>query len=188
MKTKDIAMGGVMIALFVAVGLAFNVDVRAIQTYAEIIKIAVIAVCIRLFIPPKYSVVFLCACFSVCLMVLPIQQTIIYNVPCLIGGYVIGKNRKRYSVAKDFLIFFLVNTIMIVYEFALYNVLMDINLFLSYREGLASLIFDIFGVEVTQSKLNIFFLLSIIGDSLFSSAIIYGFSVLLIRQMGRIRK
>lgn len=188
MRAKDLAIGGVMIALFTAVSFAFNNDVRAIQTYAEIIKIAIIAVCIQLFIPQKHSLVFLCACAAVCLIVLPIQQTLIYNIPCLISGYTIGKKRKQHILIKDFLIFFGVNTLMTAYEFVLYNAIMGTNLFLTYRDELATTIFDMLGFEITQSNVNILFAFVFLGDSFFSSIVIYAFSTFLIRQLNRLVK
>ena len=185
---KTVAVGGVMIAVFVVIGLVFNVNVRAVQTYVEILKTAIIAVCIRKFIPPKNSAVFLVACFLVCLILLPVHHAIIYNVPSLIGGYVIGRKREKYQIIRDYFPFFFVNTLMIAYKYLIYNLLMNTNLFLAYREGFSSVFSDVLGINISPAILNYVFILSLVADSAISSIIIYTISIFVIKQVDKVIK
>ena len=174
MKTKDIAFGGIMIAVFVAIGMVFNVDIRVMQTYLEILKTVIAAVCVR-FISDKASIVFLIACFCVCLILLPIQTTVIYNVPSLIGGYTIGRMKKRMRF-PDFIVFFVVNTIMIFYEFWVYRIFMQTNLFEIYTSGALDIVNWIINVSVPGFLTKIFFGIFILADSAFSSLVIFNVS------------
>ena len=182
MKSKDIAMCGVMIALFVAISYSFSFDVRAFQSYMEILKITIIAVAIRLFVPINKQLLFTITCFCVCILVLPLHQNVIYNVPSLISGLIIGKeiSSKKFL---NFTIYFCINTIMTIYEFILCYVLLGTNLFISYSEGIADILTIFFKIQLSDSMLNTFFVLTILSDSLFSSAVIFIFSDFIIERI-----
>ena len=174
MKTKDVAFGGIMIAMFVAISMVFSADIRVMQTYLEILKTVIAAVCVR-FISDKASIVFLIACFCVCLILLPIQTTIIYNVPSLIGGFAIGRMKKRMRF-PEFIIFFVVNTIMIFYEFWVYGIFMQTNLFEMYTSGALDIVNGIINVSVSDFLTKMIFIMFILGDSAFSSLVIFNVS------------
>ena len=187
MKSKDIAICGLMIAIYVVISFVFIADVRFVQTFIEVVKTAVIAVCIRKFSSHKNSIIFLFACYMVCLITLPINQTIIHGVPCLIGGYVIGIQKERFKV-RGFFMFFFINTLMIVYEFLLYNAIMGINLFSTYKNGLTDILTEVLGINISSVFLSIFFVLLVLVDSVFSSVIIYVFSSYVIKQTDKLIK
>lgn len=176
-----------MIAIYIVISFVFIADIRFVQTFIEVIKTAVIAVCIRKFSTPKHSIIFLFACYMVCLITLPISQTIIHGVPCLIGGYVIGVQKEKFKV-RGFLLFIFINTLMIVYEFLLYNVIMGINLFATYQDGLVNFLTEILEINISSAFLSIVFVLLVLLDSVFSSVIIYVFSSYVIKQIDKLIK
>jgi uncharacterized membrane protein len=180
LKAKDVAFGGIMIAMFVAIGMVFSVDIRVMQTYLEILKTVIAAVCVR-FISDKASIVFLIACFFVCLILLPIHTTIIYNVPSLIGGFFIGRMKKRMRF-PEFIVFFVVNTVMIFYEFFVYGFFMQTNLFEMYTAGASDIVNGIINVPVSGFLTKIIFIMFILGDSAFSSLVIFNVSKFAIRR------
>ncbi len=186
MKSKDIAMCGVIIALFVAISFSFNFDTRVFQSYMEVLKIAIIAVAIRLFVPANNQLLFVIACFCVCMLALPLHQNVIYNIPSLISGLIIGKEISRKKIL-NFTIFFFVNTIMIIYEFFLCNVLFGTNLFMSYSEGIADLMTILLKIKINDATLNNIFALTILADSLFSSVVIFVGSEFLIERIKRLK-
>lgn len=172
-----------MIALFISLSIIFSTDVRAFQTYIEIIKTAIIAVSIR-FMPKDLEIVFIPACFITCLIILPIHQTLIYNIPSLIGGWTIGRHDS--ANVKGFMIFFIVNTLMILYEFTIYNALIGMNLFLVYFQVASGVLFRTFGSHVSDSVMHFVIIVFLLGDSLISSFIIYVFSRAIIKQVQKI--
>ncbi len=176
-----------MISIYIVISFVFIADVRFIQTFIEVVKTSVIAVCIRKFSSPKHSIIFLFACYMVCLITLPISQTVIYGVPCLIGGYVIGIQKGKFKII-DFFLFFFINTLMILYEFWLYNVIMGINLFATYQNGLADILTDVLGINISSVFLSMVFVSLILVDSVFSSVITYAFSAFMIKQTDKLIK
>lgn len=180
MKVKDVAFGGIMIAMFVVIGMVFSADIRVMQTYLEILKTVIVAVSVR-FISDKASIVFLMACFGICLILLPIHTTIIYNVPSLVGGFVIGRMKKRMRFS-EFIIFFAVNTIMIFYEFLVWGFFMQTNLFEIYTAGASDIVNGVINVPVSGFLAKIVFILFILGDSVLSSFVIFVVSKFAIRR------
>lgn len=176
-----------MISIYIVISFVFIADVRLIQTFTEVIKTSVIALCIRKFSSIKHSIIFLFACYMVCIITLPISQTFIYGIPCLICGCVIGIQKGK-SKIRGFFSVFLINTLMIVYEFWLYNLIMEINLFEAYQNGLADVLTDILEINISSEFFSIVFVLLILADSAFSSVITYAFSTFVIKQVDKLIK
>ncbi len=84
--------------------------------------------------------------------------------------------------------FFFINTLMIVYEFLLYNAIMGINLFSTYQNGLTDILTEVLGINISSVFLSIFFVLLVLVDSVFSSVIIYVFSSYVIKQTDKLIK
>ena len=182
MKTKDIAFGGLMIALFIAIGFLFRGNTRTVQTYLEIIKSIVVAIAIR-YISPKARWVFPLACLATSFIFIPIYESLIYNVPSIVGGYVIGIQKENNKKIINYGIFFLVNSLMIVYEFVVFGFFMQTNLFVVYQDQAAIMLSKLFGCIISESVVKVGFVLLMLGDSAFSAAVIFGLSQLVIKKL-----
>lgn len=186
MKTKDIAYGGLMIALFLALGLVFRNNTRVVQTYLEIVKIIIVAVFIRR-VRRKNWWIYAMACLLSCLIFVSVSETLIYNVPSIIGGCVIGLQRENVGKVRNYMIFFVVNSIMIVYEFTMYGFFMQTNLFALYSEQLASTLVELTNGMISQMFLQGLFVLFMICDSAFSSLVIYILSQIILKKINGIK-
>ena len=184
MKINAIVLGGIMIAVFILIGIVFNIDYRPIQTYIEAVKIIVIAVSVRKLASIKNIIVFLTACLAICLFVLPTYQTLIYNIPSMICGFVIGFIKDNKKIRK-FLLLFLINTIMIVYEFVLSYVFLSVNLFSIYKSGMAEML-HFFNIDLNSMIINAIFVGFMVCDSVFSSGIIYLLSCVIFGRIDKI--
>lgn len=182
MKTKDVAFGGMMIALFMAIGFLFRGNIRTVQTYLEILKTIVVAVAVR-YISPKARRVYPIACFASSLILTPIYEALIYNVPSIIGGYIIGIQREKVKQIVNYFVFFLINSLMIVYEFLVFGFFMQTNLFFVYQQQAAELLSQFFGDAVTETMVMVGFAAFMIGDSAFSAAVIFILSQLVIKKL-----
>lgn len=182
MKTKDVAFSGLMIALFIVIGFLFRGNIRTVQTYLEIIKTMVVAVAVRN-ISPKARWVFPIACLVASMILIPFYEVLIYNVPSVVGGYVVGIQKENTKQILNYLVFVVVNSIMIIYEFGVFGFFMKTNLFLVYQEQAADLLTQFLGGAVTGSMVKIGFIVFMIGDSAFSSAVIFILSQLVIKKL-----
>lgn len=178
---KDITLGGLLIALFISLNFVFGMDVRLIQTYLEIPKTAIVAI-YSSSTTRSSKAVFLGACLLTSFLTLPIQVTLIYNIPCMIGGLVIGCSRFD---LKCFLVYFAYNSFSIAYEFYLYLIFVNQNLFNLYVEDTASLLRKMTGFDFAGNGLMAAFVIFLLLDSAFSSAIIFAASHILMRRLNK---
>lgn len=182
MKTRDVAFGGLMVSTVLTIGLVFRGNIRTVQTYLEIIKTIIVALAIRN-ISPKGRYVFGATCICSCLILLPIQDTLIYNVPSVIGGYVIGIQKNSKKHITNFLVFFFVNTLMIVYEFFVFGFFMQTNLFIEYKGQAARILQQITKGCITENIVMVTFVLFLLADSAFSSFVIFELSQLVLKKV-----
>ena len=180
---KEIALGGLFIAIFISLNYLFGINARVIQTYLEIPKTAIAALyCSRTTKSGRRT--FFAACLLTSLVLLPIQVTAIYNIPCLIGGFVIGRSKRS---LKSYLLYFICNTLFVVYEIYLHLILANQNLFSLYFADAASLFKEITGIEFTGQGPIVISLIFLIVDSAFSSAVIFFVSHFLMRRLDNTR-
>lgn len=182
MKTKDVAFGGLMIALFLTIGFAFRGSVRVVQSYLEILKTIIVAVAIRN-VSAKARLLFPIACLFAGLIVMPIYEVLVYNVPCVVGGVCIGVQKEGTKHIINFVVFFLINTIMIGYEIFMFGFFMQSNLFVIYQEQAADMMAAVTGAMVSELFVKIGFVIFILVDSAFSAAVIYILFQIIIRKL-----
>ena len=182
MKTKDIAYGGLMIATFLVLSFIFRGSARVVQTYLEIVKTIVIAVFLRKIDGNSWWVMAL-ACFASCLLIISIPDTLIYNVPSIVCGCVIGLQKNNSPKLKSYLSFFAVHTIMMIYEIVIFGLVMKTNLFILYGDQFSDTLEIITNGEVNKSFLGVLFILFTIFDSAFSSLIIFAFAQVVLRKL-----
>ena len=89
------------------------------------------------------------------------------------------KKRMRFP---EFIVFFVVNTVMIFYEFFVYGFFMQTNLFEMYTAGASDIVNGIINVPVSGFLTKIIFIMFILGDSAFSSLVIFNVSKFAIRR------
>lgn len=187
MKTKDIAYGGLMIASFLALGMFFRTNARVVQTYLEIVKTIIVAISIRK-MERNSCWIFAVACFLSCLIIIPIPDTIIYNVPSIIGGCVIGTQKNIDKKFRNFMCFFIVNSMLIIYEFLMFGFFMETNLFNLYSEQSTVLLSEIINVDIPDTYFKIVFIGFMILDSAFSSFVIFGLFQMINKKISGIKK
>lgn len=187
MKNKDIAYGGLMIATFLVVSLMFRGNVRVVQTYLEIIKTIVIAVFLRNIKSDAWWI-FAVACFASCLFFVSIPDTLIYNVPSIVGGCVIGLQRHNERRIRNYLMYFAVHSVMLIYEIFMFGILMQINLFALYSEQFSEVLIMLTNGVVTTKFMQMFFVAFTIFDSAFSSFVIFVLSQVTFRKLDRVVK
>lgn len=157
MRSKDIAYGGLMIATFLGISLVFRGNARSVQTYLEIIKTMIIAVSLR-YIKSNTWWVFVVACFISCLFWVSISDTLIYNVPSIIGGSVIGLQRNNERKSRNYFLYFVVHSIMQIYSFFMVGIFTHTNLVDLYREYFFEIFTILMSGKITTAFMNIFFI------------------------------
>ena len=187
MKTKDIAYGGLMVAVFIALNLIFRGNVRVVQTYLEIIKIIVIAVFLRK-INSNAWWIFTLACFVSCLFFVSIFDTLIYNIPSIICGITIGLQKHSDRKFRNYLSFFAVHSFMMIYEIVMFGIIMKTNLFTLYREQSSGILALITNGAVNEIFSEIFLVLFIILDSAFSSFVIFTLTQITLQRLNKINR
>lgn len=184
MKTKNITYGGLMVALFLALDLIFRTNVRAVQTYLEIVKTIIIAVFIRNMGRNSWWIS-AAACFLSCMILVSVPNTLIYNVPSIIGGCVIGVQKE--NKIKSYVVFFVVNSFMIIYEFIMFGFFMKTNLFALYKKQAANILPEITNGIISKTTLQVLFMLFIILDSAVSSLIIFILVRIILKKLNGIK-
>ena len=187
MKIKDIAYGGLMIATFLAVSLIFRSNTRVVQTYLEIVKTIVIAVFLQKIKSDAWWI-FPAACFVSCLFFVSIPDTLIYNVPSIVGGSVIGLQKHNDRKIRNYLSYFAVHSIMLIYELFMFGILMQTNLFALYSEQFSEVLVILTNGAITTKHMQIFFVLFTIFDSAFSSFVIFALTQVTFQRLNRVVK
>lgn len=182
MKTRDIAYSGLMIALFLSICFAFRTNIRVVQTYLEIIKVIIVAVFIRN-IERKNWWVSASACFLICLLLVSVPDTLIYNVPSIVCGCVIGLQKERKGIVRNYLFFFIIHSLMLIYEFAVFGFFMQTNLFTLYQEQAATVLSEITSGMISVIMAQALFIAFMIFDSAFSSFVIFSLSQIAIKKL-----
>lgn len=162
-----------MVALFLAVDLAFRMNASIVQEFLGVVKTIVIAVFIKNMGRGSWWVS-VAACFLACLLFVPMTDTLIYNVPSIVEGCVLGLQKDDRNQFKNYMILFVVNSFMIAYKFVMVGFLMQINSDVLYREQIASVLPEITGGMIAESSLQILFILFMVFDSALSSLFIFG--------------
>lgn len=186
MKTKDIAYGGLMIATFIVLGFIFRANIRSVQTYLEVIKTIVVAVFIKN-MNHKSRWIFLLACFVSCLIFESLPNTLIYNVPCIIGGWFIGQQKYENKKVVNYLSYFVVHSVMMIYEFIMFGIVMQINLISLYREQFSEMLSFLTNGILTKTFLEISFVLFTVFDSAFSSFVIFILTQAAVKRLNKIK-
>lgn len=184
MKTKDIAYGGFMVATYLVVSLMVRGNARMVQTYAEIAKTIVIAVFLRNIKSDAWWV-FSSACFVSCLLFVSIPETFIYDVPSIIGGCVIGLQRYSNRKIRNYLSYFGVHSVMMIYEIVVFSILMQMNLFLLYKEQFSTTLAVLTGGVLNKTFVEVLFILFTIFDSAFSSFVIFILAQMVFKRLDR---
>lgn len=184
MKNKDIAYGGLMIATFLGISLIFRGNARVVQTYVEIVKTIVVAVFLRNIKNDKWWI-FAVSCFISSLFFVSIPETLIYNVPSIVGGCVIGLQRHKERIIRNYLIYFVVHSVMLIYEIFMFSILMQTNLFVMYSEQFSDVLAILTNGVVTTKFMQIFVVVFTIFDSAFSSFVIFALSQMTVRKLER---
>lgn len=175
-----------MVALFLALDLIFRTNVRAVQTYLEVVKTVIIAVFIRNMGRNGWWIS-AAACFLSCMIFVSVPNTLIYNVPSIIGGCVIGVQKENKNKIKNYVVFFIVNSFMIIYEFIMFGFFMQTNLFALYKKQAATLLTEITNGIISKTTLQVLFILFIIVDSAFSSLIIFILVQIILKKLNGIK-
>lgn len=176
-----------MIAAFLALGFIFRANIRSVQTYLEIIKTIVVAVFIRN-INKEARWIFAIACFVSCLLFESLPNALIYNVPCIVGGWVIGQQHYERKRIRNYISYFIVHSVMMVYEFVMFGIIMQIDLVSLYREQFSDVLSIITNGMVTKPFLETFFILFTIFDSAFSSFVIFALTQAAFKKLSKTKE
>lgn len=171
-----------MIASFLALGLIFRTNTRVVQTYLEIVKTIIIVVFIRNMRCNSWWI-FVSACILSCLIFVSVSDTLIYNVPAIIGGCVIGLQKSNSNKIINYIAYFIVNSIMIVYEFIMFGLFMKTNLFILYQKQLAIILSEFTSGVITELFLQVLFWMFVLFDSAFSSFVIFVLSQIVLKEL-----
>lgn len=187
MRTKDITYGGVMIATFFVLSLLFRGNTRLVQTYLEIVKTMVIAV-FMWNIKSNNRWIFALACFVTCLLFVSIPDTLIYDVPSIVGGSVVGLQKHKVRKVRNYLSYFIVHSVMMIYEIAMFGLLMNMNLFTLYRKQFSATVVMLTNGSISTTFMEILFVLFMVFDSAFSSFLIFSLVQVVLRKLDRATK
>lgn len=162
-----------MVALFLAMDLVFRMNVSIVQDFLGIVKTIVIAIFIKRMGRGSWWVSVM-ACFLSCLLFVPVPDTLIYGVPSMVEGCVIGLQKDDRNQFKNYMLLFAVNSLIIVYKFFMLGFFMQIDTYALYRGYIVSALPEITGGMIAEAALRILFILFMTFDSAFSSLIIFG--------------
>ncbi len=181
------AYGGLMIASFLAIGLIFRTNIRTVQTYLEVVKTIIIAVFIQN-VNRNSCWVFAIACVLSCMIFVSVPDTLIYNVPSIISGCTIGLQKNDRNKIINYMVYFIVNTVLISYEFIMFGLFMRTNLFDLYKDDAAVVLSEVTGLVISESLLQVIFIIFMLFDSAVSSFVIFVLTQIVLKRLDRIRK
>jgi len=161
-----------MISVFLAIGIIFRGNIRAVQSGLEVLKTIIIAFAIKNLSNGR-RITFCVACLLLSFILIPLHETIIYNIPSVIGGLVIGIQNKNTKRVINYGVYFFVNCLLIIYEFSVFNLLSHSNLFIMYFDQTTEMLVEFTNGNVSSSMIKAFFIGFMIFDSAFTSAIIF---------------
>lgn len=174
-----------MIASFLAIGLIFRINTRVVQTYLEVVKTIIIAVFIRNMSRNSWWV-FAIACVLSCMIFVSVPETLIYNVPSIIGGCTIGIQKDYRNKIINYVVYFIVNTILISYEFVMFGLFMGTNLFDLYKDDAAVVLSEVTGIVISESLLQVIFILFMLFDSAATSFVIFVLTQIILKRLDKI--
>lgn len=172
MKAKDLAYGGLMIAVFLSIDFIFRINVRDIQSYLEIPKTIIVAVFIDK-AQRRHWLSYASSCFLASLIFFSLPDTLIYNVPSIVCGCILGLQNDEDPMIKNFLVLMIVNFAMVIYEMLMYGLFMQINLFAVYQSQIMVLLEEITGGIISDSVLIAGFLLYYSSKAVISAMMIF---------------
>ena len=174
-----------MIASFLTLGMIFRADIRVVQSYLEVAKIVIVAISVK-FLSRNSRLPFIFACLCTCIILLPIQDVIIYDVSSLIGGYIIGIQKDETKKARNFMFFCGINLLLIIYEFVLVSFFTQINLFSMYDENITVILERISNCTITETVTKLFLGGFIFADCVFSSLVTFVLAQIMIKKVKRV--
>lgn len=182
MKTKDIVFGGIMVSFFLLLGYVFRSNARIVQSYLQVVKIVVVAITVRnLSNPVRW--IFCTAALFTSFFLISLQDTVIYNIPALAGGIVLGLQEPEKRLPLQYILFFITNTILTIYEFLVYQLFTQINMFLIYKDVAYELSNLVFEVSSDTTVVYILFFIFVFFDSAFSSFVIFSLYRILAKKV-----
>lgn len=161
-----------MIASFLTFGMIFRANVRVIQSYLEVAKIVIVAISVK-FISRNSRLPFIFACLCTSIILLPIQNVLIYDISSLIGGYVIGSQKDETRKIKNYIVFCGVNILLILYEIVLVGVFTQTDIFSMYGEHIEFILGRISNRIITGTLAKVLLAGFILIDSMFSSFVTF---------------
>ena len=190
-KSHELAIGGIFAAVFIVISLLFVADVRAAQSIMQLLKVVTVAVYAGR-ARKQYVPIFAVATICIGLMLLPLNVSIIYNIPAMIYGialsWFITFKRRVWGCTCSFI----VNSIVIVYEYLFLYLIIGQNMFVVTKDLLFSMSSNVHiaGGIVNLIKENIIALtiLFLLMDSLVSSVFVYYVTNMFCKRIGRFRE
>lgn len=182
MRIKDVAMGGVLIALFMAVSISTGAASRSLQTIIDVFRILVVAFYIRNK-SIKDIIIFATAMFILSLFLLPTTIALTNVVSSIFLGVLIGKLIRIKKILFAIFLSYLGNIVAFIYSVYLYWVITGINIIGIYK-GQYIKLFEVGSVvadkELASNLLKSIdlFVIVVLGLDLFFSAI---FSLLFVK-------
>lgn len=192
MRTKDIALGGVLIALFLAVSISMGAASRSVQTIMDIFRIVVVAFYIRNR-DVKDIIIFAVAMIILSLFLLPITIAITNVVSCIFLGVLIGKIIKVKKIWFAIFLSCIGNIVAFIYSVYLYWLITGINVVDIYKRQYKK-IFEVGSFIADKELANTFlksidlFVIVMLGlDLFFSSFFSFVFVKAILKRLDRVK-
>lgn len=126
-------------------------------------------------------IILLCIMF----IFLLIFSTLIHNILLIICRITIGLQKHSNRKLRNHLAFFVIDSVMMIYEVVMFGIIMKINLFTLYREQSSGILALITNGDVNNIFSEIF-LVFIILDSVFSSFVIFTSTQITLQRLNKI--
>ena len=188
MKTKDIALGGVLIALFLAVSISMGAASRSVQTIIDVFRITVVAFYVRNR-GVKDITIFSVAMISLSLFLLPITVAVTNVVACIFLGVLIGKVIRLKKIWLAISLSCIGNVIAFIYNVYSYWLITGINIVEVYKgryrkifEG-GSVMVDKEWARTLIQSLDLFVIVVLGLDLLFSSIFSFVFVKVILKRL-----
>jgi len=191
MKTKDIALGGVLIALFMAISISMGFASRSIQTIVDVFRIVVVAFYTRKR-DVKNILIFVVATMGLSLFLLPITVSVSNVVSCLFLGVLIGKLVKINKIWVAIIFSCVGNVAAFIYSVYSYWLITGINIIDIYTRQykkileVGSLLANKELVSMLLKSIDLFVIVVLGIDLFFSSVFSFMFVKLISKRLDRI--
>lgn len=193
MKTRDLALGGILAALFIVVSYVLAGGNKSVQVVIDIVRIVIVAIYSQ---PRRIGpiAVFSVTTLTLSFLLLPIILTFTNVITSIFLGIIIGKMVNMKSTLLGCLFSVLGNTVAFVYSVVMYDFLTGINLFSAYKEqyanvAKAAVIANEELRSITESfmsSIDFYVALFLFVDLLLSAIISYFCVKLIIKRMKKI--